>query len=145
MQPGDVSVLLLVFFSPLHHSDSSISEIHSAPYQSSNILLFTASIFTHHHFLQLVWSLRKHIKEVIERVWIVFNFWVRRAKAKKKNVFFFCRCFGPADKYSSEEEHLCGNSLLDGSWGTVKLASTSSHNLFSFYYISLEQIPVGHS
>lgn len=54
-----------------------------------------------------------------------------------------CRCFSSADKYPSEEEHLCGNSFLDGSRGTVKLAYKYSCSPFPFHYISLEQIPVG--
>lgn len=29
------------------------------------------------------------------------------------------RCLGPADEHASEEEHLGGDSLLDGSGGTV--------------------------
>ncbi|TNN57172.1 Myosin-IIIa [Liparis tanakae] len=53
-------------------------------------------------------------------------------KKKKKR-------FGPADKHPPEEEHLGGNSLLDGSGGTVTkrpAASSLSHA------VSLERIPV---
>lgn len=35
-----------------------------------------------------------------------------------------CRCFSTADQHSSEEEHLCGDSLLDGTRGIIKLPHT---------------------
>lgn len=86
----------------------------------------------------------ENVKEVIEVVqmvstesWEAKNGWSVYSRP--------CRCFSSADKYPSEEEHLCRNSLLDGSWGTVKPACKRSCSLFPFHYISPEQIPVGTS
>lgn len=123
-----LSVCTLYVFS-CHYNDNSISglqgssEIHLGSHQRPAVSLCTVVLFTDHHpYLQL-WSLNKNKKTAHQWCWdaVIYLLWALSEAQSDWSLYSPSRrCFSPADKYPSEKEHLCGNSLLDGSWGTPK-------------------------